>query len=151
MFKQAAFTKLPTFLQFVKENDLKEQDFSSRIEKIFWGDAYKSITFQTEEFRYSLKFNSVEEYNEACRQVLDIFQPNASMLAWIHYESENCEVEVEWVCSEPKDNSEQFQFKQWEWGLTSEPFTPKQKPAPASKKKPSAKLTDPPTEDVAPF
>lgn len=148
MFKQQAVTKLPTFLQFLKENELKETDFSSRIVKILWGDQWKSITFQTEEFRYSVKFNTKEEYEQGCREVLDAFQPNAPMSAWVIYGSESGEVEIDWVRVEPESDTEQFQFKQWDWGLTSEPYTFKN-PAPASKKKPSAKLTK--TAETPPF
>lgn len=139
MFKQQAISKLPTFLQFMKEHELRETDFDSRIDKILWGDQWKSITFQTTEFRYSVKFNTEEEYNEATRQVLDVFKPNAPMHAWVVYDSQTGEVEIEWVPIEPSPDSEQFQFRQWDWGLTSEPFVPKA-PAPAKQKKPSAKL-----------
>lgn len=150
MFKQQAVTKLPTFLQFLKEEELREVDFSSRIVKILWGDKWKSITFQTEQFRYSVKFNSKEEYEQGCREVLDAFQPNAPMSAWVIYEARSGEVEITWVRAEPDDNLEQYQFKQWDWGLTEEQFTPKS-PAPASRKKPSAKLTNEAKKEPTPF
>jgi hypothetical protein len=150
MFKQQAVTKLPTFLQFMKEQELKETDFSSQIKKILWGDQWKSITFQTDDFRYSVKFNSEEEYKDACRQVLDAFQPNAYMRAWINYESETGEVEVDWVCTESDDPSEGIIFKQFDWGIVHDAFE-KFKPRPSSKKKPSAKLTKPPKSEEPPF
>lgn len=139
MFKQQAISKLPTFLQFMKEQELKETDFSSRIEKILWGDQWKSLTFQTTDFRYNIKFDSEEAYEAACKEVLDAFQPNAPMCAWVEYTAETGEVEVVWVRVEPLAGSEQFQFRQWDWGLTSEPYQHKEK-APAGKKKLSAKL-----------
>lgn len=145
MFKQQAITKLPTFLQFMKENELKDVDFVSQIAKVLWGDQWKSITFQTTDFRYSIKFNTDEEYREAINQVLDTFKPATPMSAWVIYTAESGEVEIDWVCVEPDSDAEQIQFKQWDWGLVAEPFKAP-KPAPASKKKPSAKLTRKATE-----
>lgn len=145
MFKQPAVVKLPTFLQFIKERELKETDFSSQISKILWGDTWKSITFQTDEFRYSVKFNTEEEYKDGCRKVLDAFQPDVQMHGWVEYQSEAGEVEVHWVCLEPESDSEGRIFKQWEWGLVHDPYA-KAKPRSSRKKKPSAKLT-PSAED----
>lgn len=150
MLKQKAVTKLPTFLQFLKEQELRDTDFQSQIEKIFWSDDWNSITFQTAEFRYSVKFNFEEEYDKACREILDAFQPNAPMSAWVIYESKTGEVDIDWVRVEPEDNVEQFQFKQWDWGLTSEPYKA-QKQKPARKKKPSSKMTPPQSEEQPPF
>lgn len=152
MFKQQAITKLPTFLQFMKENELKDVDFVSQIDKVLWGDQWRSITFQTREFRYSIKFNTEEEYREAINQVLDAFKPATPMSAWVIYTAESGEVEIDWVCVEPEDNSEQIQFKQWDWGLVADAYKAPSL-APASKKKPSAKLTRKAvsTEEQSPF
>lgn len=150
MFKQQAVTKLPTFLQFMKEHDLKEEDFQCRVTKILWGDAWKCITFQTEEFRYSVKFNSEEEYAEGCRQVLDAFQPDALMSAWVIYHANSGEVEIDWVLSQSEDNASARVFKQWDWGLVADDYA-KPKPRSSSKKKPSAKLTTPAKEEQPPF
>lgn len=150
MLKQQAVTKLPTFLQYLKEFDLRKTDFSSAIEKIFWSDDWNSITFQTAEFRYSIKFNNEAEYDKACREILDAFQPGKPMSAWVIYDSDSGEVDIDWVCVEPDIHRTQVQFKQWDWGLTSEPYTVKEK-KPASRKKPSSKMTPPPTEEQPPF
>lgn len=150
MLKQPAVTKLPTFLQYLKQFDMKGTDFSAPIEKIFWSDDWHSITFQTSEFRYSIKFNSYTEYDNACREILDIFQPNAPMQAFVVYDSDTGEVDIDWVCVEPQSEVEQVQFKQWDWGLTSEPYTFKPK-KPAGKKKPSSKMTPKPEPQDIPF
>lgn len=150
MLKQPAVTKLPTFLQYLKQFDMKETDFSAPIEKIFWSDDWNSITFQTSEFRYSIKFNNGTEYDNACREILDIFQPNAPMRAFVIYDSNTGEVDIDWVRVEPESDVEQVQFKQWDWGLTSEPYTFKPK-KPASKKKPSSKMTPDPEPQDIPF
>lgn len=152
MFKQQAISKLPTFLQFIKDHDLREEDFSSPITKILWGDTWKSITFQTIDFRYSLKFNTEEEYKDACSQVLDAFQPNAPMLGAVSYESETGEVEVTWVRCAVEGEPSAIEGKQWDWGIVCESYDWK-KPRSSGKKRPSAKLTtkNSPPPDEAPF
>lgn len=72
------------------------------------------------------------------------------MSAWVIYDSDNGEVDIDWVCVEPDIHRTQVQFKQWDWGLTSEPYTFKPK-TPASKKKPSSKMTPTPEPDDIPF
>lgn len=150
MFKRQAITKLPTFLQFMKEQELKETDFQSEIEKILWGDQWNTITFQTAEFRYSVKFDSEEDYEQGCREVLDAFQPDTKMSAWVIYDSDSGEVTVDWASFEPESDAEGRIFKQWGWGLVHDPYA-KPKPRSSSKKKPSAKLPKPPKEEQPPF
>lgn len=141
MFKQQAVSKLPTLNQFIKANDLKESDFESWIEKIFWSDDWRTLTFQTETFRYSIKFPDQDAYKDAISLVLDAFKPNHPMLAVVVYDGDTGEVDIEWECLQPTEqNSLRYAFKQWDWGLTSEPFKPKEPKNPASKKKPPSKM-----------
>lgn len=141
MFKQQAVSKLPTLNQYLKEHDLKDEQIESMVEKVFWSDSWRTITFQTETFRYSIKFPDADAFKNAIGTVLDGFIPDRPMLAVVEYDGDTGEVDILWEALEPTEaNQTYYQFKQWDWGLTSEPwkFKPKN---PASKKKPPSKMT----------
>lgn len=146
MLKRKAVNKLPTLLQYLKEHELKESKVKAPIEKIFWSDDWCTITFQTDIFRYSIKFGSDEEYQEATKEILDAYNPKKPMDAWVVYGGDDDgDVDIVW---EPESKVGigllYVWFKQWDWGLTGEKRIATQKDLPASRKKPSSKI-DPDT------
>ena len=143
MLKRKAVEKLPTLLQYLKAEGLKNELVKAPIEKIFWSDDWISVTFQTDVFRYSIKFGSDEEYQEAIGQLLDSYSPSEPMDGWIVYDGDgNGDVDVIWEqVDKPISGLQYTRFKQWDWGLTAEQFKFVEKPSPARKKKPSSKMT----------
>lgn len=142
MLKRKAVDKLPTLLQYLKEKDLRDSLVRAPIEKIFWSSDWKTITFQTDVFRYSIKFNTGEEFREGISEILDAFDPNKPMDGWVVYDGDdNGDVDIIWqAISETTLHNWYNWFKQWDWGLTSEPRKVTEKFHPAGKKKPSSKM-----------
>lgn len=141
MLKRQATTKLPTLHQYLKAENLKSAYVSSEIERVFWSDDWKTITFQTTDFRYSLKADSEEDYKSAIDEVLDAIIPNHPMHCIVVYNGDDDgTVEIEFnKVDNPKLNLPYKFIRQFDWGLTLEQQDLKK--LPASKKKPSSKMS----------
>lgn len=140
MLKQSANQKLPTFLQWCKENDAFDDDCEFGISRVLWGDEWKTITFVTESFRYSIKLNSETQYSTACSEILDAFQPKKVLCVKLVYEGKTREMDV--IIREANELDEGFcaTGDQQEWGITFKHCkAPAQKPEPARQQKRSAK------------
>lgn len=110
--------KLPTIKQYLKDNPQSEPR-SWIVNKILWGDKFRSITFFTEAFRYSIKFQTPDEYKASCAMILDEFQMQGENIVgyWTLYfepDSEKVMIDME----PPQDGKSYSVWKQWDWGLT---------------------------------
>lgn len=145
MLKQQTSIKLPTWLQWLKEQDEITEPVTFLLDAIFWGDAYKTITFQTELFRYSIKFGGANEYREATDEVMDALPYKELTHAFLKYYPETKEMEV-FLGEEAKEEGwELLDWKQFDWGIRFEFPKPGQEkaPSPAKQKKPAAKKQPP--------
>ena len=111
--------KVPTFNQFMRDcpqNEPRAWD----VHKILWGDVYRTITFFTEAFRYTVKLPDKDEYKKACNVVMGAFQyydKNSCLCEWtVHYDPESEEVEVS--PTTPAKGLKFHKWKQWDWGWT---------------------------------
>ena len=111
--------KLPTFNQYVKDNP-PEESSTWTINKILWGDVYRTITFFTNCFRYTVKLPDKESYQKAVNSVMDAFihfDNRHSLGHWfVTYDLDNEQVSVDAL---PEDKSTLFsKWTQWDWGWT---------------------------------
>lgn len=112
-------TKLPTLKQYLKDNP-QEGIATWSIDKILWGEKYKSITFFTIAFRYSVKFASKEEYDKACGMVLDEFQMQGAKIVGQWELTLDCESDKVMVGMTPlRDGGTYAVWKQFDWGLVT--------------------------------
>ena len=140
MLKQSTNQKLPTFLQWARENEAFDVDDEFPIRRVLWGDKWNTITFVTDDFRYSIKFGGDKEYHEACDEITDAFIPNKVLCTKLVYEGESREMDV--IIREANELDKEFCSKgsQNDWGITFAPtkLLPTQE-KPARQKKRSAK------------
>lgn len=147
MLRKPLTVKLPTLNQFLTESESKSSDLVAQIEKIMWSDEWKSITFFTDEFRYTIKGKDRAEYDSMCGEVLDAIQAKKHQIFVLEYSGETGEVEV--LIDEYTDKSPYPPCiaKQFDWGITIEEIkirtqTPARQTEPSSKAKKAATKPD---------
>ena len=111
--------KVPTFNQFMRDCPQTESHLWN-VHKILWGDVYRTITFFTEAFRYTVKLPDNDAYRAACNDVMGAFQyydKHTCLCEWsVRYDPESEEVEV--FPTTPAKGLRFHKWKQWDWGWT---------------------------------
>lgn len=102
---------LPTFFKWRKENQF-ENEREYGIVKVLWNSSFKSITFFTEHFRYSVKLDSEEAFNKECKSLKTALCKYC--YAVVKVGSDKHSVFIDKVT----ENSPDFQQFDWfDWGL----------------------------------
>jgi hypothetical protein len=115
----AQYSKLPTARQYLKENP-QEQGKVWNVDKILWGDKFRTITFFTECFRMSFKFNDDEEYRLGISEVLDPMPyRNGHLFGDWKLELTNIEKAVLSATVEVNPGAETTTWIQFGWGLVT--------------------------------
>lgn len=102
---------LPTFHQWKKANPDKESGMVP-VQKILWNDDWKSYTAFCEDFRYSWKFKTQDEYLKAFNAMKKILlKPSICHVVWKEKESS-------FVFDKASDASETYQqYEEKDWGF----------------------------------
>ena len=146
MFKAKAQEKLPTFLQYLKAEEIEEYDNQWPVVAVLWGDQWKSITFKTAFFRYTVKFNTEAEYREATNAMTDAITAQGQVRTRIDYSAEEGDVEVHWLDPHTDSDIDLMNVSSFQWGLALGPSEALRPSAPAKQKKPAAKKAAPPAK-----
>lgn len=140
-FSDKESPKLPTHRQFIKANPPAEPITRWSIERVFWSSEWKSVTFVTSEFRYTIKADDKEGYSELTNSLMDAYTPDGFVYAEIFYNSEAREWVVFWEVPFDYPEEEPSKVDKFDWGFVVKPAgdeRPKQPKALASKKKPAS-------------
>jgi len=133
--------KLPTHRQFLKSNPPLEGLTSWEIERVFWSAEWKSVTFVTKCFRYTIKAEDKEEYSEITNTLMDAYTPDGFVYAEIYYSPETLEWIVFWDAPSEYQDKPLSKVDKFDWGFVVKPAgeeKPKPPKTPASKKKPAS-------------
>lgn len=93
MFKSKSQPDLPTWYAWKKENKDSLGTIFCDVSRILVRDDYKTVTFFTEEFRYSLKFDTLDLYCEATDFLTSLC--DKCLVLYFHYDHEKEEADVE--------------------------------------------------------
>jgi hypothetical protein len=129
--------------QWLKEHP-QTQLTAWTIEKVLWGDKFKTITFFTDEFRYSAKFQTPDEYQAHVNMLMDEFPMQGNTIIgnlYLYFDPESGAINIDF---KPLQSEEQYYvWRQFDWGLVCDlgDTTVWQKPKPkgTKAKNPSAK------------
>lgn len=110
--------KLPTLKQWLKATELLDESIWT-VEKVLWNDQFRSITFFTGEFRYSIKSKDKEEHIALVGWVLDhLYFQDGNLIGDMFLAINPSEGSVQ-IDFRPLVESETYcTWKQWDWGLT---------------------------------
>lgn len=138
MFQERLNAKLPTLRQWIAENEVTSGTFEFAVEKVLWGDKYRSVTFFSSQFRHSIKFPTSEAYSEATRNMMDGMTSDYFVTTAIILEAEEQAITVLWEPPTLETASRVHKVTQFDWGLTLEEC-PEWKPPAGGKKNRAAK------------
>ncbi len=120
MFQERLNAKLPTLRQWIAENEVTSGTFEFAVEKVLWGDKYRSVTFFSSQFRHSIKFPSAEAYAEATRNMMDGMTSDYFVATSIILEAEEQAITVLWEPPTIETAMITHKVTQFDWGLTLE-------------------------------
>lgn len=149
MFKSTTQPKLPTWNSFKKETLVNEQTYQACISRVLWSEEWKSITFVTESFRYTVKFETKEAYDEAYETLRNgEVTPHLCYFTW---EATTDEADVVFNPIKDADSAAELnefllgmviKFRSFPWGLVSD-LAKLPQPKPEDRKRRSGRFSTP--------